>query len=143
MGKIDEIEERRAKRRAEHEKAEQAQFETDLEELDKLEAEHGAGVVGAVKCARFVPGLTTRVFFKPPTQAQYTRYTDQYGRATDKKSTAGQRAALELLGNACWLYPADPSVREQLVEAFPGLAVAVGLSAAKRGEAEQEAEGKG
>lgn len=140
--KIAEIEERRAARRAELAKAEEAQFVKDLEALDELEAQHGAGVVGSVRCARFIPGLPTRVFVRPPKADEYDRYTSQYGRAKDKQSTAGQRDAIKLLGTTCWLYPVDKDVRAKLVEEFPGLLIAVGLEAAKRGEAEAEEEKK-
>lgn len=143
MSKRDEIEERRAQRRKENEKAAEAQFELDLEELDKLEGEHGVDAIGAVKVARFVEGLTTRVFFKTPTTAQYQRYQDQYGRATDKKSSTGQRDAIELLAKSTWAYPQDDERRTKLVEEFPGLLVSVGLAAAKKAEAEKEEEGKG
>jgi len=140
---IDEIEERRAKKRKERDAAEAEQFAIDLEALEALEDEHGIGVIGSVKTARFVPGLTTRVFFKPPTEAQYNRYTEQYGRATDKKSTGGQRDALKLLAQSCWVYPKEDEIRKALVEAFPGLLVSVGLEVAKAGEAERAEEGKG
>lgn len=143
MDKIEEIEERRKKRREAYEKAEAAQFAIDLEALDALEGEHGVDVLGSVKVPRFVEGLTTRVFFKPPKPAQYQRYQEQYGKATDKKSTAGQRAAIELLANSCWAYPADQEIRAKLCEEFPGLLVSVGLAAAKKGEGEKEEEGKG
>lgn len=139
---VEEIQEQRAKRREEHEKVEKEQFAIDLAALDELEAEHGAAAVGSVKVPRFVPGLTTRVFFRDPTEDEYTRYTKQYGAATDNKSTAGQRGAISLLARSCWLYPKDAETRKALGAAFPGLAVAVGLAAAKRGEGEQEAEGK-
>lgn len=138
----DEIQEERAKRRKDLEKAEEAQNATDLEALNTLEIEHGDGMVRAVKVPTFMRGLPRRVFFKAPTTPQYQRYTDTYGRATTKQSPAGQRAALELLGKSCWLYPTNQEQREALVEAFPGLEVSVGLAAAKLGEAEQENEGK-
>jgi hypothetical protein len=136
------IQERREQRREQYEKAKKAQFEIDLEALDSLEAEHGYGAVGSIEATRYVDGLTTRVFFRTPSTEEYDRYTKQYGRATDKKSTEGQRDALALLGRTCWLYPADVEVRKKMVTTFPGLAVVVGLAAAKRGEGEQEAEGK-
>lgn len=139
---VEQIQEQRAKRRAEHERIEKDQFAIDLAALDELEAELGVDAVGSMKAPRFVPGLTTRVFFRSPSEDEYARYTKQYGTATDKKSTTGQRDALSLLGRTCWLYPKEVETRKALVEAFPGLAVAVGLAAAKRGEGEQEAEGK-
>lgn len=139
---IEEIEKRRAERQKAHAEAEAKQFEIDLAALDSLEEQHGAGAIGSVKTPRFVPGLTTRVFFRSPSEDEYARYTSQYGRATDKKSTTGQRDALALLGRTCWLYPADPEIRKGLGETFPGLAVVVGLAVSKRGEGEQEAEGK-
>lgn len=134
--------ERREKRRQEHERAEKAQFDVDFEALDGLEAEHGYGAIGAVKAPRFVPGLTTRVYFRSPSEDEYARYTSQYGRATDKKSTQGQRDAIALLGRTCWLYPREDEKKKAMLEAFPGLAVVVGLAVAKRGEGEQEDEKK-
>jgi hypothetical protein len=142
MATQEEIEERRAKRRAELAKVEKEQFEKDLEALDELEIEHGHGTIGSAKTAHFVPGLPTRVFFRTPKGPEYTRYTEQYGRATDKKSTAGQRDALTLLGKTCWLYPKDDDTKKALAETFPGLLVSVGLAASKKAEAETEAEGK-
>jgi hypothetical protein len=80
MSTIDEIEERRAKRAAEAKKAETEQFAVDLSALDELEAQHGSGCVVSVKCARFIPGLPTRVFCRPPRPDEYERYTSTYER---------------------------------------------------------------
>jgi hypothetical protein len=140
---VEEIEARRAARKAEAAKAEAEQFAKDLEALDALEVEHGDGAIGSVKAARFVPGLTTRVFFRSPEGPEYDRYAASYGKATTKQSTTGQRDALALLGRAVWLYPKDEEAKKGLVETFPGLLVAIGLSAAKRAEAAEVEEGKG
>lgn len=141
--KIEELEAKRAARKAEAAKVEEAQLVKDLEALDALEIEHGDGGVGAVKTPRFVPGLTTRVFFRSPKPEEYQRYTDQYGKATTKQSPAGQRDALSLLARTCWLHPKDDETKKAIIEAFPGLPVVIGLAVAKRAEAAEVEEGKG
>lgn len=140
---LEELDERRAKRKAEYEAAKAAQYLKDREALDALEVEHGQGMVGIAETPRYVPGLPVLVFFRSPKPAEYTRYTDQYGRATEKQSTAGKRDALSLLGRTCWLHPTDEETKKAIFEAFPGLLVAVGLGVAKKAEADAEAEGKG
>lgn len=138
---IEEIEARRAKRKAEQEEAEKAQYEVDLEALDALEAEHG--VIAAVRVTRFVKGHPTRAFLKTPTQAQYKRYVDQVAKAHAKDNKKAVRDAQELLAKSCWVYPKEEKEREAMLDAFPGILTSIAISATALAEGRAEEEGKG
>jgi ribosomal protein L35AE/L33A len=136
---IEEIEERRAKKQALRTDAEKKQYRIDLLARDALEDEHGK--IAAVRVA-FTSGQPTCAFVRTPTPAQYKRFVDQVGRATEKKNIASQREATELLAKSCWVYP-EPGAQESMLEAFPGLLSSIGVCAARLAEGKAEEEGKG
>lgn len=140
--RLEEIEAKRAERKAAHEAAEAEQFANDLEALDALEEEHGDGTIGAIK-VRFKKGQPTRAFFKTPTSAQYKRYLDCVHKGVDKKNLGKQREAQEQLARSCWVYPKDEAAQAAMLEDFPGLLTSMGLAAAALAEGKAEEEGKG
>jgi hypothetical protein len=135
------LEERRAKKQAERAEAEAVQHLADLTEREKLEDEFDA--VATVKVARFIPGQPTIAIVKTPGTAEYKRYLDQVGRAVDKKSTAGQRAAQELLAHSCWIYPREVEARKAMLDAFPGILTPIVIAATQLAEGKVEEEVKG
>ncbi len=137
---IEELEERRAARRAEREKAEREQYATDLAALEGLEDEHGK--IAAVKVA-YTKGQPTRAFLKTPTGAQYRRYVDQISKAVEKSNLRSQRDAQELLARSVWVYPKEEKDRAMMLEAFPGLLTSIAIAAANLAEGKAEEEGKG
>src|SRR5579872_4194296 len=82
LSKVEEIEARRAARKAESSKARDAQYEKDLEAFEALEIEHGDGCVARLSVRGFVPGLPTFAVVKSPGGTSfYKRYTDMVRRA--------------------------------------------------------------
>lgn len=140
--KIEEIQKRRAEKREAKEKAEKEQFVTDLEALESLEDEFGKIV--SVKLD-FSEGFPTRVFLRAPKRAEYQRYRDLVGKATQQKNTKGVTEAQDQFAKSVWVYPAqaDQQAREALLEKFPGVLGNILLEALKLAEGKAEAEGKG
>lgn len=137
---IEEMEARLAEKREARAKAEEAQYERDLEARMGLEDEHGT--VAAVRVLFKAPH-PTRAFLKTPTAAQYKRYVDQIGKAVEKKNQKSQREAQEMLARSCWVYPADEKDRDAMLEEFPGLLTSIAIVAASLAEGKSEDEGKG
>jgi len=130
---IEEIEERRAKRKEAIEKARGAQYEKDLEEVDKLEIEHGDDRVGVLKMPSFVTGLPTLVVVKTPAAAQFNRFRTRVRKAAQNTEAIG--AAKDELAQSCLAYP-DAATYERMREAWPSIHDNVGLEAIRLGEAE-------
>lgn len=145
MSRIEELEEKLAKTREVREKAEGEQYEKDLEEQIRLVEEHG--VIATVKVARFAPGFPTRAFVRTPRSSEYKRYKDSVHRAIDKKNISSQQAASEQLARSCWVYPApgEGGLSEEqsaMLEKFPGLLTAIGVTAIGLAEGKTVDEGK-
>lgn len=142
MSKVEELEQKLADRRAARAKAEEAQYEKDLEARIELEDEHGS--IASVSVARFVAGHPTMALLRTPTSAEYKRYKAQMFRAAaEKKAAVGQQAAQELLAGACWVYPKTEDERAAMLEAFPGLLTPISMAAAALAEGKTEETGKG
>lgn len=139
--RIAELEAKRAARLEALAAEETSQHIRDLEAREELEDVHGP--TAAVKVSKFVKGFPTRAFVKTPTSAQYKRYLAQVGKAVEKKNTAAQREAHDLLALSCWVYPIEQKDREAMLEAFPGLLTTLGAAATVLAEGRQEEEGKG
>lgn len=141
--RIEELEGQLAKKRADREKAEAAQYEKDLEARLALEDEHG-GVVG-VQMPRHVPGQPTRAYLRTPNPSEYKRFKDRLHRSLlgEKKNVAEQQAAAEQLGRACWIYPASDEDKSSMLDAFPGLLTSISNAAAQLAEGKREDEGNG
>ena len=141
MSKVEEIEARRAARKAESSKARDAQYEKDLEAFEALEIEHGDGCVARLSVRGFVPGLPTFAVVKSPGGTSfYKRYTDMVRRA--QKNTQAIGAAQDMLADSCLVYPADEATRAAMFDAFPGLRITAAIRALKFVELEEEEEKK-
>lgn len=140
---VEEIEARRAKRKAETEKAKAEQYEKDLEAIDALEIEHGDERVAALKVNGYAPGLPVMVGVVAPAEPVYRRFVAQVRKAG--KATDAQGAAQDQLARSCLAYPpaSDEQTRKALLDAFPGLLVSVAVEAQRLAELRSEVEGKG
>lgn len=133
---IEELNDKRAALRAEHEAAEQAQAEIDLAALLDAEQEHGFGSVTSLKVRAYRKGLPTMVVVKSPGGTPfYRKYLDETSNA---KSEMKKRDALLALGLACLAYPPKGELRDKMLEAFPGLTLSAGIAATKLAELEAE-----
>lgn len=141
MTKIEELEEKLEASRLERAKAEEAQYEKDLEARIALEEQYGG--IAAVKVSRFVPGQPTRAYLKTPTGPQYKKYKDLVFRAAGRKDTAASQEASEGLARACWVYPAPGEAQAAMLEAFPGLLTPLSTAAASLAEGKSEDEKNG
>lgn len=139
MSRIEEIEARRAARREAEEKAKAAQYESDLEELEKAEAAYGCSSVAFLK-VDFVPGLPTMVVIRRP-DAEYVKRFNQKAMAASGKPHLGG-AAIEELADSCVVYP-KPDVYQKMCETFGSLKLSVGARAVKMNEAHAVEAGKG
>ncbi len=138
---IEDIEKRRADRKAATAKAQEEQYEKDLEALDALEAEHGEGRVVRMNIKGFVPGLPTFIVIRSPGGTPlYKRYTAMV-RAAGKNATA-IGTAQDMLGEASIVYPSDPAVLKALLEEFPGAKISAAIRAVACVELEAQEEKK-
>lgn len=133
------IEAKRAARKAELAKQEEAQAVVDLEALDALEVEHGDACVKSVDVP-FTPGLTTIAIVRRPKTPEVKRYQDRI-----KPQASGQRIdpikASEEVGLACMVYPVGEQ-RDALLAALPGLPVLLGNTALAISTGKAAEEGK-
>lgn len=141
MATIEEIESRRAARKAAVAESRAAQYAKDLEALDSLEVEHGDGCVASLEVDKFVDGLPTMIVIRTPSQDQYKRFCQQVRRAAGNLEARG--AAQDLLAESCWVYPSTPDDRKRMLAAFPGVLTSVAVRAAKLAEFRADDEGKG
>lgn len=141
MTRIEELEAKLEVSRAARAKAEDEQYEVDLEARIALEEEHGT--IAAVKVSRFTPGQPTRAFLRTPTGSEYKRYKTQIHKAVDKKNITSQQEAADLLARSCWVYPATDDAKVAMLDAFPGLLTPLSMAAAALAEGKTEDEGKG
>jgi hypothetical protein len=142
MTKIEEIEARRAARKAELAKAQADQFAADLEALDALEVEHGDGAVARLDLERYVKGQPTFAVLKTPSGAQYKRFCDMVSKAVEKNNQVARRAAQDTLAESCWIYPANSDQRKAMLDEFPGLLVSIAVRATQLVEGRAAEEGK-
>lgn len=138
-----ELEKKLADMRETRAKAEEGQYEKDLEARIALEEEHGN--IAAVKVAQFVPGFPTRAYLRTPIADEYRRYKQTINRAVirDKRDPDKVREAGELLAKSCWIYPATEQERNAMLDTFPGLLTPLGLAAQSLAEGQSEEEGNG
>lgn len=141
--KINEIEARRAARKAGLETQKTAQKETDLEAIDALECEHGDESVATLTVNGYRPGLPTMIGVVAPSEPVYRRFVQKVRRAKDNAEARG--SAQDELAVSCWAYPAkdDEATRKAMLDAFPGLLVSVSIEAARLAELRGAEEGKG
>lgn len=142
MTRAEQLEQKLEERRVARAKAEETQYEADLEARLDLEDEHGT--IAAVAVTRHVPGQPTRAYLRTPSSAEYKRYKDQIFRAAnDRKGAAiATKNAQELLARACWVYPKTEEAQDAMLAAFPGLLTPLGMAAAALAEGKTEDAGK-
>ncbi len=142
MSRAEELEAKLEAKRAERAKAEEAQYEKDLEARIALEEEHGT--IAAVKVSRHVAGQPTRAYLRTPTSAEYKRYKAQlFALAGGKKCALSPQGVQEQLAESCWIYPAGKEAQAAMLEAFPGLLSPLSQAATALAEGAAEEEGKG
>ena len=130
---IEEIEARRAARKASIKAARDEQYAKDIEQVDKLEVEHGDDRVSVLNMVSFVQGLPTLVVLRTPSASEYNRFRTQVRKANGKATLVGE--AKDLLASSVRLYP-DAETYERMREAWPSVHDNVGAEAIRLGEAE-------
>lgn len=141
LTKSEEIQARRAARKAALDKEEETQAAIDLEEIDALEVEYGDNNIGVI-VVPFTPGSVTRVACRTPKPEEIKRYRH---RAKPKKLgdvPNGQEAAAELAA-VCYVYPRNKEAWDLVLSQRPGLDTQLGLRAVALAVGEEEQEGKG
>ena len=142
MATLQEIEQRRAERRAAHDKAREEQVIADLEAIDLLEMATGEPL-HTMTSNGYKAGVSVKLAFRAPTAVEYKRYCDMVGKASKKGDAVEQRQAQELLALACLVYPAPASDEgKAMLAAFPGLPLSLAIEVAKVAEMRAEDEGK-
>lgn len=135
---IQDIEARRAARKAATELAREEQRVKDMEALDSLEIEHGDGRVVAIDLGFFDPGLPTFVVARMPAPIERKRYEDMCVRKTDGAALE----AAKMLASVCVVYP-DKDTYEKVKERCTGIHTTVALEAIQLGAGKRREEGKG
>lgn len=136
------IEARRAKRREASAAGKAAQHLLDMGALDALEEKHGEGQVKALFAPTYVPLLPTLIVVKSPAgDGSYKRFADKVREAKGHPQMIA--AAGEVLARACIVYPSEPALLAQMVEAFPNLLNDATNAAASFVALQAEAEKKG
>jgi len=139
LTKREELQRKRDALRAELEKAEAVQEEIDLEEILKLEIEHGVENVTVVK-GLFVPGCVTRVASRTPSPEEIKRYRHRVKPKKLGDVPNSQDAAAELAA-VTRIYP-NLEAWEKILRARPGVDTQLGQQAVALAVGEEEAEGK-
>lgn len=137
MSSLEEIEARRAARKEEQARARDMQKATDLEAIDALEVQYGDSNIRYVEIP-YTPGLPVLAAVRCPKPIEIKRYRATV--APDPKSFAAKAA--EDLGAICLVYPAAGEVRDQVLEARPGLLVGLGIEALGMSTGKAQDEGK-
>lgn len=140
MPSIEEIEKRRADRKAAAATAKQEQLLKDMEALDALEVQYGDGRVARVNLATHVPGLPTFIVVRAPTKAEGQRMRDMVRSGEAKLTKSG--AAADMLATSCLVYP-DAETYKLVLESFPGVHGDAFMAANDLGKGKAEEEGKG
>jgi hypothetical protein len=130
---VEEIEERRAKRKEAIAKAREEQYAKDLEHIDRLEQEFGDDRVTVLSMPSFIAGLPTVVVVKTPLSSIFNRFRSQVRAAGQKTIAIG--AAKDLLASCCVAYP-DEETYKRMCEEWPSIHDNVGIEAIRMGEAQ-------
>jgi hypothetical protein len=139
---VDAAEARRAKRRAENEASARAQKAIDLQKIEDIELESGVELSLLEANKRFVPGVPVVVGVRPPSSAEYKRFTSAIRLAKDNAVKRGD--AQDQFARACIVYPEVGSdMYKALNEHFPGTLNSVVVVASKLAELATEDEKKG
>jgi len=139
MTKLEEIEARRAERKAALDDQRKAQLAEDLEALDALEVEHGDANVARVNVP-YTPGLPTFVVVRAPKAAEFKRYKERIKSRRD--GTPGDPVfAADELGECTRVYP-DKETFSKMLEARPGLTTPMGVASSNMGTGRADESGK-
>lgn len=139
MTKIEELEKKRADVLAARAKAEEAQYEKDLEARFALEDEHGP--CAEIKMPVYKGGQPTRAYVRTPAPAEYRRFKDIVQR--NEKNASKQAEAGEQLARSAWVYPAGDEAKASMLDAYPGLLTIITVAAAELAQGARVDEGKG
>jgi hypothetical protein len=138
--RIEEIQARRAARKAQAELLIEEQQARDLEVADELEMEHGDHNVRVVNLASPVPGLPTLVVVRCPKTAEVKRWQSRMKQSSKGKPADGIAAAEEL-ATPCILYPAKDACEQLFAERY-ALKFQLGQHALSLHDAKAEEQGK-
>jgi hypothetical protein len=125
--KIAEIEARRAGRRDATAKARTEQYAKDVEQIEKLETEHGEDRIKILEMASFMPGLPTVVVVRTPSEDEAKRFRQMIRRSGGKASEQ-IGAAQDLLAATCIAFP-DADTYARMKAAWPAVQDDAGLAA--------------
>jgi len=137
---IEEIEARRAARKEGIAKARAEQYEKDLEQVDKLEMEHGDDRVAVLETSSFVAGLPTVVVVKTPGEEYFKRYRSKVRRARKQSGavdTEGVGAAADELAECTVIYP-EKETYARMKKEWPSIHDNVIREAIRLGEAKEK-----
>ena len=136
------VEARRAATKKKREQKRLAQRLIDMQAIAELEEESGLEVKTLEPQGRYVEGAPAVVAVRPPSKAEYNRYTSQL--RSSKESSTKRGDAMDLLAKTCIVYPAKESdALKALFEHFPGTLNSVVMVVTKLAELESEDEKKG
>lgn len=128
---IEAIEQRRAERRTAIAKARLEQYEKDLEQVDKLEVEHGDDRLGILEMSSFVAELPTLVVVKHPSEEYVRRYRAKVRKARKQSGAVDGEAigaAADELGECSVIYP-DKETYARMKREWPGIHDSVNMEA--------------
>lgn len=134
---LEEIEARRAARKAKLDEDYRAQRALDLEAIDALEIEYGDNSVAVIDVL-YTPGLPTCAAVRCPKPSEIKRY-----QARLKEAKPDQAKAAEEIAAVAQIYPPAGEDRDGLHVARPGLLVQLGVAALNLSTGRAADEGKG
>lgn len=144
MATIEEIQEKRAARKAERERLFNGQRAKDLEAINELEEQLGDDQVIVVELDldAWAPGTVTLIGMKKANDVHYRRFLDvakskQEGKPGDRLGAVNQLAA------SCRIYPAELDEYKKLIDTNPAVHTAAGAEVLKRAQGEESDRGKG
>ncbi len=129
MASIEEIEKRRADRKAKLREAEDAQKAIDLEALDACEEAHGDTSVCFVEVP-YTPGLPTMVIGRMPRPVELKCYRQSIKVAGKTVDIQASNEAADTLGKQIRIYP-EAEVFEKMCAARPDIASMLGARGTK------------
>jgi hypothetical protein len=134
------VEKRRQERAESLATARDEQEVSDLEAIDKLEADKGFALDATLSVSQYVKGCPVRLALRAPSASEYKRYFTQVNAAGSNADAKVK--AHHLLAEVCWVYPESKEARAELLEANGGLLASIGNRAAKLAELKADEEKK-
>jgi hypothetical protein len=138
---VEEIEKRRAERKAGIAKAREEQYAKDIVEIDKLEIEYGDDRVAVLETSSFVKGLPTAVVVKTPEEDYFKRYRHKARKARKPNGnvdTIAMGDAADELADCCVVYPADKETYARMRTEWPSIHDNAIKEAIRLGEAKEK-----